>query len=222
MGDESRPESASQAGGQSANLRPDPESLKTGDALLELARETVAWMKDAEETTGQRVHDAERELGMAGVELASLLANCKEGKRTDDAGARAHIMRARRIAVVAIVSHVSDEALALENNVGKAVLIRHFQGHEEFFRQISKGVSLAKESEKSEEARPALLRWFGKEWPGVKMLYQSLQAVEPVILAEKRKEDENDRRFYAMRKMAVVGVIAGIVGVIVGILGWLF
>ena len=179
----------------------------------------VHWIDEAEEVTGQGVHESERELRMAGGKLAAALENLGEGGSLDVLAVTAHVAESRRIAIMAIASRVSEEAYDLRRRIGQPMLLRNFPDYGKFFAQIHKAAELAKNSAKSENARQELFKWVEEEWSDTKKMYQSLRAMEPALLAAKQDEDDarrkEDRRFRGM-------LIVAIISVLIGVVGWIF
>ena len=179
----------------------------------------VHWIDEAEEVTGQGVHESERELRMAGGKLAAALENLGEGGSLDVLAVTAHVAESRRIAIMVIASRVSEEAYDLRRRIGQPMLLRNFPDYGKFFAQIHKAAELAKNSAKSENARQELFKWVEEEWSDTKKMYQSLRAMEPALLAAKQDEDDarrkEDRRFRGM-------LIVAIISVLIGVVGWIF
>ena len=179
----------------------------------------VHWINEAEEVTGQGVHESERELRMAGGKLAAALENLGEDGSLDVLDVMVHVAESRRIAIMVIASRVSEEAYDLRRRIGQPMLLRNFPDYGKFFAQIHKAAELAKNSAKSENARRELFKWVEEEWPDTKKMYQSLRAMEPALLAAKQDEDDarrkEDLRFLGM-------LIVTIIGVLIGVFGWFF
>ena len=197
-----------------------------GKDLLDEMNGAVQWINEVEKMTGENVDEAERELRHAGHLAVSTIANCDESAPPDFNAARGHVLRAKHIAVAVLVSRISDEAYALQENVGKLLLSERFKDYGDFFAQIDNAGEIAQKSAESDKARGELFAWAETEWPETKKLCRSLRAMAPAILDAKQAEDdakrtENNARRKADRRSAV-GILIGILGAIAGILGWLF